>query len=149
MKTRFNVKAIKDNIPFRPSGYYEDVMSRGIVIEDYLELDFEAAIDLIRKYTEPNPANEKLNDTTKWGPILWNELHSRTASYGMDQIAEERWLKIFTTWVPCGKCRRHWKELTAANPADLSSPKAYRDWAIKMHNEVNKSLGKEVYEPSS
>jgi hypothetical protein len=149
VKTRFNVKAIKDNIPFRPSGYYEDVMSKGIVIDDYLELDFEAAIELIKKYTEPNPANGKLNDTTKWGPILWNELHSRTASYGVDQIAEERWLKIFTTWVPCGKCRQHWRELTAKNPADLSSPKAYRDWAIKMHNEVNKNLGKEIYEPSN
>ena len=94
MKTRFNVKAIKDNIPFRPSGYYEDVMSRGVVIEDYLELDFEAAIELIKRYTEPNPANGKLNDTTKWGPVLWNELHSRTASYGVDQAAEERWLEL-------------------------------------------------------
>jgi FAD-linked sulfhydryl oxidase len=149
MKTRFRLNAIINNIPYRPKGYYEEVISAGSIIEDYLELDVEEARKLIEKYRDKNPANGKLNDTTKWGPILWTELHSRAASYAMDQTAEERWLKIFTTWVPCGKCKRHWKELTTENPADLSSPKAYREWAVRIHNEVNKSLGKPIYEPSS
>lgn len=149
MKTRFYINAIKNNIPYRPSGYYEDVISKGKIIEDYLELEVTDAVELIKKYTEPNPANGSFSDPAKWGPILWGELHKRTGMYPMDQQAEERWLKVFMSWLPCGKCKNHWKELTDANPADLSSKKSYRDWAIQMHNEVNKSLGKPKYEPSN
>jgi hypothetical protein len=143
------MRAILDNIPYRPVGYYEDVVSKGKIIEDYLELEEEDAIGLINKYTEPNPANRNLGDTEKWGPILWAELHKRTTTYSMNKELEDRWLKIFTTWVPCGKCKQHWVELNKENPVDLSSQKAYQDWAIKMHNEVNKSLGKEIYEPAN
>lgn len=37
----------------RPAGYYEDVLSRGTVVGDQLELSPEAYADLVAKYQPP------------------------------------------------------------------------------------------------
>lgn len=149
MKTKFYLDSIVKNIPYRPEGYYEEVIAAGDIIDNYLELNVEDAVRLVKKYYEKNPAEGKLFDKTKWGPVLWLELHNQANKYTGDEKKEIRWLQIFNSWIPCGECKQHWLELTKSNPVDLSSSKAYVDWAIKMHNEVNKSLGKPIYEPIS
>lgn len=148
VKTKFSLNAIRKNIPYRPEGYYEDVISRGTVVGDYLELDQKDAFELINKYHEKSPANGKLNNDKEWGPILWGSLHSRTREYSCNKDEEKRWLNIFHTWIPCGKCKSHWAELLKKNPPELSTKEKYVQWAIDMHNQVNLSLGKPIYEPA-
>jgi hypothetical protein len=148
MKTRFYLKSIIDNIPYRPKEYYNEVISAGKIIDDYLELDIEEAKKLIKKYHEKNPAEGKLHTAVEWGPVLWGELHKRTDEYIGEEEKERRWLQIFTSWIPCGECKSHWVGLTKENPVDLSSKNNYRDWAIRMHNKVNERLNKPIYEPA-
>ena len=52
--------------------------------------------------------------------------------------------------LPCDKCTKHYKEHLIKYPLseNLNSRKELVLWLINIHNEVNKSLGKPVMEPS-
>ena len=65
----------------------------------------------------------------------------------MDIDAEKRWLGIFESWIPCGKCKTHFSGLLKENPVDLSSARNYKIWTIMIHNLVNESLNKPIYNP--
>jgi FAD-linked sulfhydryl oxidase len=148
-KTRFKLKAIRNNIPYRPSGYYDDVVSKGIIIDDYVEMPFQEALKLIEKYSEKSPINGVELDASKWGPILWKTFHDRTKQYdGVSIEAEKRWFyKVFGSWIPCGKCRNHLNEIISEMPPSLESRESYVKWGIDIHNEVNKHLGKTIFDP--
>lgn len=139
---QFALAAIEKNKKYRPDSYYEDVISRGEIIGDYLVLDIEQAEALIEKYYEKSPINGLHADKDVWGPVLWKELHDRADRYEMDVEAELRWIDIFTSWIPCGECKNHFVDILNAKQPDLSSKTAYKNWTIDVHNIVNKSLGK-------
>jgi FAD-linked sulfhydryl oxidase len=143
--TSFKIKDIIENQKYRPSGYYEDVMSRGVIHGDLIEMTHEEAVSLVEKYSEKNPIKGVHNDPSLWGPILWKELHDHAADYQMDIEAETRWLKIFHSWVPCGKCKTHFKNLIDETPPDLTSQESYTQWTVDIHNKVNESLGKPIF----
>ena len=91
-------------------------------------------------------ANSNIADPLKWGPILWKILHERPFVEKMVLEEELDWLKEFTNWIPCGECSVHWKQFVRNNQPDLSSVKAYFDWTVKAHNDVNKKLGKPIWQ---
>ncbi len=80
--------------------------------------------------------------------LLWDELHRRpleTPELGK----EHQWLIAFAARVPCGECRKHWKELLTQNPPDFNawsaSPEgktAYARWTWVIHNAVNARINK-------
>lgn len=73
---------------------------------------------------------------------MWGELHARPWAWG-GADAEAAWLSSsFARRVPCGECRKHWSEILAAMPPDLSSADRYFAWTVAAHNEVNRLLGK-------
>lgn len=144
-KVTFKLNDIIENQKYRTVGYYEDVISRGAVYGDIIEMSYEEAVNLVEKYSEKNPINGLKNDTTVWGPILWKVLHDRTSEYAMDVQTETRWIKIFQSWIPCGQCKAHFSNLIREIPPDLSSQKNYAQWAVHVHNKVNKSLGKAIF----
>lgn len=72
---------------------------------------------------------------------MWAELHAR-AFNAADLSSEREWLEKFAQRVPCGECRRHWRELVKLHPPDLSSPDAYFAWTVARHNDVSRRLGK-------
>jgi hypothetical protein len=146
-KVRFRIKAIEDNVPFRPEGYLEEVISSGEVRGQYLVMDETTALRLVEKYTEPNPVMEFSKDPKQWGPRLWKILHDRTRQESFDASVEKRWLQIFHRWIPCGQCSMHWRKVLKELPPNLSSTKAYEEWAIDAHNIVNRDLGKPVFRP--
>lgn len=139
------ISDIIENQRYRPVGYYEDVMSRGVVQGDRVEMPYEEAVSLVEKYSEKNPTNGVKSDAAVWGPILWKVLHDRAAEYAMAIDAETRWLKIFQSWIPCGECKSHFRRLVSEMPPDLSSRKKYAKWAVDVHNKVNESLGKPIF----
>jgi hypothetical protein len=75
---KFKLKDILDNQKYRPKGYYEDVISSGSINEDYVEIEYNKAIELVEKYSEKNPIAGFRVDNNIWGPILWKVLHDRT-----------------------------------------------------------------------
>jgi hypothetical protein len=74
------------------------------------------------------------------GPLLWGELHrwARTA----DLATAGKWLADFAMRVPCGECRRHWREMMKRTPPDVSSREALFAWSVERHSEVSDRLGK-------
>ncbi len=79
---------------------------------------------------------------------LWDELHRRPLE-AADLDREQQWLTAFAARVPCGDCRKHWKELVAKDPPDFQSwssspdgPSAYARWTWAIHNAVNVKINK-------
>ena len=143
-KIKFKLSEIRKNKKYRPHGYYEDVVSSGVIVDDCVEMDLKVAMALREKYGEKNPVLG-LSVASEWGPILWNEFHNRTRQYEMDKEKETRWLNIFASWIPCGECRSHYLELLNKIPPDLNSKEGFEKWGINLHDEVNIRVGKPIF----
>jgi Erv1 / Alr family len=75
-----------------------------------------------------------------YGPRLWARLH--LWAHNADLLQVNNWLKSFARQIPCGDCRRHWKQLCKRKPPDSRNHAALFAWTVDMHNEVNYRLGK-------
>jgi hypothetical protein len=73
-----------------------------------------------------------------YGPAMWEKLHRRAGQYQGDDSA---WMKTFSSEVPCGKCRKDWREMLARTPPDWDK---YFAWTVDRHNEINAKLGKPI-----
>ncbi|NDG72296.1 MAG: hypothetical protein EBY32_13575 [Proteobacteria bacterium] len=128
--------------------YWENRLSNG----DREDIDlFESVLADYKAYLEGPRSTEKgvKNEPAVWGPILWKELHDRTGEYAMDVEAENVWIESFQSRIPCGQCKTHFRSLITEMPPDLASREGYVQWAVDVHNRVNESLGKPVFEPAA
>lgn len=66
----------------------------------------------------------------------WNELH--TMSNNPAKLAD--WEDRIPNY-EC-KCREGYNQFKAADPPDFSSPMAFFHWSVRIHNAVNRKLGK-------
>lgn len=64
-----------------------------------------------------------------WGPSYWRFIHF----FAVNNIGRDL-LKKFYVHIPCEKCRDNWED------PDLTEDLV--EWSIRMHNKVNKELGK-------
>lgn len=78
------------------------------------------------------------------GRRLWAELHTFAARWDGNRQAAEAFLADFTRRVPAGGCgcRESWREALAADPPDLSDARSMMAWSIRVHNRINRKLGK-------
>ena len=87
---------------------------------------------------------------TLWGPHLWKFMHYLTLSYPDNPTENDinKYRHFFTMigeYLPCEKCRIHYKEHTLSNKHPLTNEAlSSRDnlvyWLFSLHNTVNKSL---------
>jgi hypothetical protein len=68
--------------------------------------------------------------------LLWKELHSRPLK-SPDLSKESAWLNHFIARVPCGSCRRGFREIIKRMPPDLSSRWGYAKSTVGWHDAVN------------
>lgn len=88
-----------------------------------------------------NPKKKEMD-----GPALWAVLHRRPYVGFKDPASEQRWIdNEFTPSITCVICLEHWLLLLKEFPPDFSSPDAYFEWTVKVHNKVNERLGKAQY----
>jgi len=86
-----------------------------------------------------------------WGPKLWYIIHN--IAYNSPKInIYENYYKYFyniiiTNIIPCNICASHYKKNLDKINIDLylNSKTNLIQWSILMHNEVNKSNGKNIY----
>jgi len=86
-----------------------------------------------------------------WGPSLWRAIHLVALGYPSDPSEED--VRAYGSFfeealpavLPCAKCivnyRRHLLELPVS-PYLVGGDRRLFEWTVKMHNIVNKELGK-------
>jgi hypothetical protein len=90
--------------------------------------------------------------TSVWGPLAWNFLHIISFNYPMHPTAEEKqhykaYLLSLGNVLPCSYCRKNFKnnlEKTGFNDGVFDSRESLSKFIYKLHNCVNKMLGKPI-----
>ena len=84
-----------------------------------------------------------------WGPIFWMTIHIVALGYSDNpSYSEKRAAKEFYEGlqflIPCPKCKEHYRDNLKIHPItpSLDNRKDLFKWTVKMHNLVNKQLGK-------
>lgn len=104
-------------------------------------------------------------DASEWGPLLWTCLHGLAERSGkvvtpMYQEDERRaWLALYKATaeiIPCPACKEHFQEYLKLHPTDELKQIPYarlhdwvRDWFWEVHNWVNMTLKKPVFDKDS
>lgn len=87
-------------------------------------------------------------DISVIGPGLWNAIHHTAALCDVRPDGSQfftHWIISFVEALPCEKCRKHAREHIKKYPPDEEETCSYSVWAWKMHNKVNKFLGKSQF----
>ena len=97
--------------------------------------------------------NYKSNDgmlTSVWGPSMWHVLHCISFNYPVKPTSKQKaqykkFIFQLQHILPCGKCRKNLKTNLKAVPltaAALKNRNNFSRWLYKLHEQVNKMLGK-------
>ncbi len=85
-------------------------------------------------------------DPRKWGPGLWEVVHSLPLHHNSVKSVRDFYAHLA---VPCPKCQRHLDEFREARPvSEITDMRHAKRWSVDLHNSVNKKLGKRVYSVS-
>ncbi|KAF2157210.1 hypothetical protein K461DRAFT_289549 [Myriangium duriaei CBS 260.36] len=93
------------------------------------------------------------NETAKaeLGRAAWKLLHTTMARFPDKPSTEESaalksYIHLFQRLYPCGECSQHFRKIIDKYPPQVSSRSTAAAWACHVHNEVNKSLHKELFD---
>lgn len=93
------------------------------------------------------------NETVKaeLGRAAWKLFHTTMARFPDKPTEEESsalksYIHLFQRLYPCGECAEHFGELLKKFPPQVSSRSAAAAWACHVHNQVNKSLKKDLFD---
>ena len=88
-----------------------------------------------------------------WGPHGWKFLHYLSFGYPMDPTTEQKnqYKTFFLSLqhvLPCSICSKHYSENLMEYSLDdaLRNRDALVRWVIDIHNNVNETQGKKIYE---
>lgn len=81
------------------------------------------------------------------GRATWTFLHTLAAQYPERPTRQQKrdakeLIDILTRMYPCGECARHFREVVTAHPPQVASKHDFSLWMCRVHNVVNRSLGK-------
>jgi len=101
--------------------------------------------------TAPKLENATLK--AELGNAAWKVLHTTMAKFpdkptADDSQALKSYIHLFARLYPCGDCARHFQQILAKYPPQVGSRNSAAAWACHVHNEVNKSLKKGLFDCS-
>jgi hypothetical protein len=83
-----------------------------------------------------------------WGPHAWVFLHTITFNFPENPTPEQQ--KVYKEFfeslihiIPCDKCRYNYIKKIKKYPVNVESRMKLVEWLLHIHNDVNKSTGKE------
>ncbi|WPT16264.1 FAD-linked sulfhydryl oxidase ERV1 [Picochlorum sp. SENEW3] len=84
------------------------------------------------------------------GRASWTFLHTLAAQYPERPTRQQKrdarnLIDILTRMYPCGECARHFKEVVQAHPPEVDTREEFSQWMCRVHNVVNRSLGKPTF----
>ena len=88
--------------------------------------------------------------TSVWGPSLWHYLHTMSFNYPVkptnkDKREYKKFMMSFLHVLPCKYCRMNYKKNIISVPLNdkaLKNRKNFSMWMYKLHEHINKMLGK-------
>jgi FAD-linked sulfhydryl oxidase len=93
------------------------------------------------------------NETLKaeLGRAAWKLLHTTMARFPDQPTDEESaalksYIHLFARLYPCGECASHFQKILKKFPPQTSSRSTAAAWACHVHNEVNNSKGKPIFD---
>lgn len=119
----------------------------------------EGAISNTRSVEQQSLQMELENKALLWtGPVskeelgraTWTLLHTLAAQFPdrptkQQQKDVKELMAILSRIYPCKECADHFKEVLKANPVQGSSGYEVAQWMCRVHNIVNRSLGKPMF----
>ena len=146
----------KDTLPVTRLPTVSKVLSNGnTVVSDYSSPPAAAdASFLAPEIQYEKPIASKLgNETLKaeLGRAAWKLLHTTMARFPDTPTADEsdalkNYIYLFARLYPCGECAEHFQEILKKYPPQTSTRGTAAAWACFVHNEVNISKGKDVFD---
>ncbi|KAK5108259.1 hypothetical protein LTR62_008643 [Meristemomyces frigidus] len=117
------------------------------------------AADHVALASAPLPSTvimPKLGNATakaELGRSAWHLFHTIMSRFPDTPTADEQsalksYIHLFVRLYPCGECAEHFRQIVEKFPPQVGSRSSAAVWACVAHNEVNKSLGKEVFDCS-
>lgn len=99
----------------------------------------------------PKLGNETLK--AELGRAAWKLFHTTMARFPEsptldEQTALKTYIHLFQRLYPCGECASHFGEVLKEYPPQVSSRNTAAGWGCHVHNVVNESLGKEIFDCS-
>ncbi|KAL8957385.1 MAG: hypothetical protein Q9193_005328 [Seirophora villosa] len=98
-------------------------------------------------------AGKIANETIKaeLGRSAWRLLHTTLSAYPLHPDASQKsalasYVHLFARLYPCGECASHFQQILKKYPPQVSGRKVAEMWGCTVHNEVNRSLGKERFD---
>lgn len=148
--TSFRSQPLRDNAPY-PS--YEQALETEATTDPALALPPSRLEEVPQATLSGHAIAPKLgNETLKaeLGRAAWKLLHTVMARFPDTPTADEKsalksYVHLFQRLYPCGECAEHFGEILDRFPPQVSSRSAAAAWACHVHNEVNKSLDKELF----
>lgn len=90
--------------------------------------------------------------TNIWGPLFWYVIHIVAFNYpnnptDLHKMMYKNFFESFANVLPCKKCREHYQSHLSRYPISpfLDNNILLNKWVIDLHNIVNKSLNKRLY----
>ncbi|MCJ1371735.1 hypothetical protein MMC20_002954 [Loxospora ochrophaea] len=97
----------------------------------------------------PKLGNETLK--AELGRAAWKLFHTTMARFPDQPTQDEQtaltsYIHLFARLYPCGECAGHFRSILKKFPPQASTRSTAAAWACHVHNEVNKSLQKPVFD---
>jgi FAD-linked sulfhydryl oxidase len=116
--------------------------------------DLQAPIAVTAEQLNGHSIMPKLgNETAKaeLGRATWKYFHTVMARFPDKPTKDESsalksYIHLFQRLYPCGECSEHFRQILDKFPPQTSSRSAAAVWACHVHNEVNKSLKKDIFD---
>lgn len=90
-------------------------------------------------------------DSVALGCGSWRLLHTMAAYYPAEPSAQQRqdmhsFITLFSKFYPCAPCAEDFREWLRTNTPAVDSQNSLSRWFCNAHNEVNKKLGKPIFD---
>ena len=87
------------------------------------------------------------------GRAAWRLLHTTMAKFPDKPTQDEQtalfsYIHLFARLYPCGECASHFRTILTIFPPQVSTRSSAAAWACHVHNEVNKTLKKDLFDCS-
>lgn len=90
-------------------------------------------------------------DADTLGRATWTFLHTLAATYPSNPTPSERertirFMNDFSKIYPCAPCAESFRGILQRKPVNAQSGPLFARWMCEVHNEVNRELGKDLFD---